>query len=78
MKPYKLSICRTIRVVADIIIDADSPTDAKVRFQHQLESEECPALEDEAMWGEILYYCVDKAGPYESEYEVVNVEEADE
>ena len=78
MKKYKLAICRTMRVVADIYIEGDSEEDAKTRFQHQLESESCSQLEDKDMWGEILYYCVDKAGPYESEYEVLTVEEDNE
>jgi hypothetical protein len=64
-----------MRVVADLYIEGDSEEDAKARFQHQLESESCSQLEDAAMWGEIFYYCIDKAGPYASDYEVVDVSE---
>lgn len=76
MKEYRLTILRTVQVSACIYIEGDSAEDAVARFQHQLESEQCSALEDEANWGEAFYYQVTKAGPYASKYEVWDVEEA--
>jgi len=73
MTEYKLTIQRTIHLIAHVYIEGDSETDAKTRFEHQLESEECSAIEDDEMWGECLHYQAIKAGPYESTYEVIDV-----
>ena len=78
MKTYKLAVCRTIRVVSDIFVEGDSPEDAKTRFQHQLESEQCSGIEDPDTWAEPFYYCVDNGNPYDSDYEVVAVDESDD
>jgi hypothetical protein len=72
MQKYVLTIERTIKVIAHVHIDGENEADAVQRFQHQLESEQCSPIEDEEMWGEILYYQATKAGPYASTYEVLD------
>lgn len=74
-KTYRLTISRTIKLTANIFIDAESPEDAETRFQHQLESDQCSAIEDDEMWGEAYYYQAVKAGPYASDYDVLEVGE---
>ena len=73
MKEYRLTVQRTITLLGVVYIEGDSPEDAQTRFQHQLEAEQCPGIEDEDMWGEAFYYGVVKAGPYDSEYDIVDV-----
>jgi hypothetical protein len=75
MKDYRLTILRTVQVSTCIYIEGDSAEDAIARFDQQLENDDCPAIEDEANWGEAFYYQVTKAGPYASEYEVLAVVE---
>jgi hypothetical protein len=71
---YRLTVTRTVTMINTISIEGDSPDDAMARFQHQLESRECSAIEDEESWGESYYYQVVKAGPYCGEYSVLSAE----
>lgn len=75
MKEYRLTVLRTVVVSAYAYVEGDSEEDAVARFEHQLESEECSAIEDDEMWGEAFHYQVLKAGPYVGEYEILEVEE---
>jgi len=72
---YNLVIARKITLVTTIQIEGTSKESAVERFQHQLESGECSALDDESMWGECMAYQVHKRDPHEDEYEVIDVEE---
>lgn len=75
MKEYRLTLQRTISVIAVVHVHGSDEDSAAERFRHQLEAESCPAIEDQSMWGEVFYYQLEKAGPYVGHYEVVEVEE---
>jgi len=75
VKEYRLTVQRRVSVIATIIVDGTDEASAIARFQHQLENESCPGIEDAEMWGEVFYYQIDKAGPYVGEYEVIDAEE---
>jgi len=76
-KLYNLVIARKITLVTTIQIEGTSEESVVARFQHQLESGECSAIDDDTMWGECIYYQVHKRDPHEDEYEVIDVEEDD-
>lgn len=74
MAEYNLTIRRTVTVVFHATVEGDSPEDAAQRFQHQLEARQCSPVEDDEMWGEVFYYQVAKADPYNGEYAVMDAE----
>jgi len=75
MRNFKLTIRRSVTLVTRIDMEGDSESDAIARFQHQLESESCSAIEDDGLWGDAIYYQVFKGGgPYYGEYAVMDVE----
>ena len=74
MKTYRLTVQRTIHLIANIYIEGDSEADAAERFQHQLESRECSQIEDGETWGEAFYYQAEKTSPYDSTYTVLDSE----
>jgi hypothetical protein len=75
MHNYRLTIRRSVTLVTRIDMEGDSESDAIARFQHQLESRSCSAIEDDELWGDAIYYQVFKGdGPYSGEYAVMDVE----
>lgn len=74
MKDYKIQLCRHIKFVEDVYIKAESPEDALVRFEHQLESEQCSALEA-IDWASAASQYAEKQGVYNGEYDVCGVDE---
>ena len=74
MQLYKLLVARKVTMTTRVWVEGDSADDAKARFQHQLESESCSALDDGDAWGEAYFYQVYKAGPYSGEFEVLEAE----
>ena len=72
MNTYKLDICRTISVVEHIEIDANSPEEAKAKFEHQIATQSCPAVEEDGVWDELHRLVADE--PYSGGYEVIGIE----
>jgi hypothetical protein len=72
MKDYRIQLCRHIKFVEDIYIQAETPEDALVRFEHQLESEQCSALEA-VDWASASGQYTEKQGVYNGEYDVCGV-----
>jgi hypothetical protein len=74
MQLYKLLVARKVTMTSHVWVEGHSAEDAMTRFQHQLESQSCSGIEDDAAWGEAYYYQVVKAGPYAGEFEVLDAE----
>ena len=72
MPKYWLTIERQLSVITNVEMEGTDGQDAAERFYHQLEQEQCGAVEDDAMWGEIFYYQIAKAGPYTGTYTVLD------
>lgn len=73
LKPHRILVARTVTVTNNIYIDAESPEDAQVRFEHLLENDGV-AFNDED-WGEAFYYQVLKPGNSVGAFEILQIEE---
>jgi len=73
MKTFKLDISRIMHVVELIEIEANSPEEAKAKFEYQLATHSCDAIEADGLWDELHRLAVDE--PYYGGYEVIGVEE---
>jgi hypothetical protein len=73
MNTYSVAIERTIKLVDHIEIEANSKKDAIEQVQHSLSGGvgHAPAWFDEHSWGEVMYYCVDKAPFNPDQFKVI-------